>query len=148
MTVPELAKARRKVGEAVEKLGDKVSCRGFACSGCCRGEVRVRPDEVERIVPLVSPAAWLRIRAVPATANRKTLVCPLLDPVTRACTVYVERPLVCRGYTVATPPEWCWPEKVGIRDVGIHAVPLQTAYALVGNGEPLLSALEARASHG
>ena len=114
------------------------------CGGCCRGAVEVHPTEVARIAPLLDGATWDRVVALVGRLYRVrsdaeyeqvaiTALCPLLEPTSRACTVYAERPLVCRGYAVATPVDDCYPERVGHRQVGTPAA-LYTAIGMAQLG--------------
>jgi Fe-S-cluster containining protein len=104
--------------------GTPFSCRGIGCNACCRGEVAVMQRELERIVPLVSDDAFRRAVNNPDLLHPKRArfaMCPLLDPKTGGCSVYAERPIVCRTYHVVTPAEWCDPAG-GTRDVASSAL--------------------------
>ncbi len=100
----------------------------------------VHPLEAARLGPLLAPAQWAAVGALAARAAdaeraggdpeeaAATARCPLLDATTGACTVYAERPLVCRGYVVVTPPRDCHPELVGPREVATPSL----AVGLIG----------------
>ena len=114
------------------RAGRPVTC-GARCYGCCRAEVTVTEEEVDRIVPLVQPDAWFRLelRAMDTPAGRRRAFCPLLDLANGTCTVYEERPLACRAYMVTTPPSQCYPE-VGEARVAKVLDPLGLAVAIYG----------------
>jgi Fe-S-cluster containining protein len=75
----------------------------------------------------VSEAAWERVRAVPGNANLRTLICPLLDPTTKLCSVYTERPLVCRAFSAIGDWKNCYPELAGSQTVKTPSSPLVAA---------------------
>ena len=99
--------------------GAPLSCAGIGCNGCCRGAVQVAPAELAPIVAAMDEDAWQRVAgaALALGDHPETTMCPLLDPVTGGCSVWAARPATCRAYGVVSPAEWCWPEKVGLRDV-------------------------------
>jgi Fe-S-cluster containining protein len=129
--VSPLEELRRRVDAAVADTRAKasVSCptgNGIGCSGCCRGEVAIHPAEWAALLPAIPEAAWARVRAaVPALLTEsRTAMCPLLDPETRGCSVYAERPGACRSYLVVSPREWCYPEISGPRKTAMPKAPL------------------------
>lgn len=152
--VDALAYAQRMVDEALAdtrqalaRSATPISCPSgrAGCWGCCRGHVDVHASEVARIGPRVSALAWGRVLVLVGRLYRarsdaeftqwlRTAVCPLLDPGTGECTVYEDRPLACRGYAVVTPVDDCYPERVGLRDVGTPAA----LFAAVGAGQMAL----------
>lgn len=121
-----IEKRYRRLDEAIASVktelaaaGYPLSCTGIGCNGCCRGAVQVEPAELPSIVAAMDDAAWQRVTdAAVAIGNQpETTMCPLLEPTTGACSVWAARPATCRAYGVVSPAEWCWPEKVGLRDV-------------------------------
>lgn len=97
------------------------------CDGCCR-----RLAEVPRLTAAewdllrqgmaALPAARLRqiSREMTALAGQESrpVVCPLLDQVTGACTVYAQRPVACRTYGFYVQ-----------RDLGLYCHDIQTRVA-------------------
>ena len=93
----------------------KIAC-GKGCSYCCHGFVGILPPEAFRLADAVRAGragtldvAMVRARAVPLKGlgpderiGRK-LACPLLGP-GGLCSVYAERPLVCRQATSLSLP--------------------------------------------
>jgi Fe-S-cluster containining protein len=127
-----LAQARREIDFRIAELarGTKLTCSGPGCAGCCQGEVPLQPEEMEPILPLVTEAQLRRAATQARDLEdaragtegdglsarmlrgkfRRFLahqLCPLLDTETLTCTVYAERPLVCRGMVVTSPVERC-----------------------------------------
>ena len=95
--------------EAAAVAAPTSSCKA-GCAFCCKaGRFQVIPDEVTMLAPHVSPAAWDRVRALAGMdqdeAERRD--CPLLDPVSRMCSVYDHRPTICRTYFVVSPASVC-----------------------------------------
>ena len=77
---------------------------GKGCSHCCRIDVQITTLEAENI--------WLYTRRLaqptgPITTGHKT-PCPFLDK-EGACSIYKQRPLICRIYHVAGDPVHCDP---------------------------------------
>ena len=121
--------------------GQPFACGGRGCWGCCRGEVAVLPQEVPvlaqalnghraEVEPLVRQLVQ-RVLAVPGEAGLeilRTARCPLLAA-DGACLVYEERPLICRGYCVVTPREWCYQETAGVQLVATPGEVLQATFA-------------------
>ena len=95
-------------------LAQFTSCSraGKGCSHCCRIDVQITTLEAENI--------WLYTRRPvqptngPITTGHKT-PCPFLDNA-GACTVYEQRPLICRIYHVAGDPAHCDP-KSGVKQI-------------------------------
>jgi len=109
----------------------EVSCpEEPGCWGCCRGPVPAFPTEVDRVEVLMDAAAWDRVAASREAVQAADLAmpCPLLDPETRACTVYPERPLSCRAHLVTSPVDRCYPE----RGAGTRQQVVSEPYALFG----------------
>jgi Fe-S-cluster containining protein len=119
--------ARRRVQENVEILAPHLACKGPGCWGCCRGQVELTGEELERLLPLVTEEAWERTKAIPKDAVRRQTICPLLDPRTKLCSVYSERPLVCRAYTAVGEWKHCYPELAGEQTVKSPTSPLVAA---------------------
>ena len=128
-----LSRWRKVMRKVVKKLLTKeakkpahhksISCPDdtTACWGCCQGLVDVTQEEFDALAPLITDEALERTwKAMPIiTMKAKTLVCPLLDPDTKKCTVYEERPMMCRGYMVASPLDDCYHDRVGDKEVAI-----------------------------
>jgi Fe-S-cluster containining protein len=112
--------------------GNPVSCRGAGCWGCCRGEVALSQQEWDAIAPKLGPEVFARALASrrEIETSERTTICPVLDPVTKMCAVYEDRPLNCRAYHVVTPAEWCYPEIVGPREVASISGPVIVAGAM------------------
>lgn len=140
--------SRFTLGEAQELVGQvfadtlvqaarekrPITCRGSGCWGCCRANVAVTSEEGQSLATRASDAALARARRDRARYENERdasrALCPLLDPVSGRCEQYADRPLVCRGYNVVTPPDWCWPEN-GEREVATRAEPLAVALAII-----------------
>lgn len=96
--------------ETAGRYKEMAGCRGKGCHWCCKADAfRVAPEEVDVLAPLVTSAAWARVRALAGLTQEEAAHrdCPLLDPVTKGCSVYDRRPMICRTYLVATPAENC-----------------------------------------
>jgi Fe-S-cluster containining protein len=89
-------------------------------------------------------AAWLRVHDAASSieADPTHTLCPLLDPETRACSVYDERPLACRAYLAVTPVDDCYPERTGPRKVGTIMEPQALVGLAVAYREPVYLAAE------
>lgn len=80
---------------------------GKGCDHCCRHlaevpQLRVAEWEVLRpglaaLAPEQRPAISQRMVDL-ATQSSRPFVCPLLEPSTGACPVYLQRPVACRSY--------------------------------------------------
>ena len=121
-----LTKTRRAVKDMVSFVQTKreLPCRA-RCWGCCRGGIQLWEAEWQRLRPLVNGAALERLQAQGRDIDGDTALCPLLDPDTKLCTIYRERPLVCRAYVVVTPRDYCYPERVGTKEVHQVLEPLK-----------------------
>lgn len=99
-------------------------CGAVGCAACCRSDVVSDRREAAAIFPLLTPAqlADLRGRA-PAPApvpsddpsysaralahlDRYGAPCVFLTP-DRRCSIYAQRPALCRTFMVGTPPANC-----------------------------------------
>lgn len=100
---------------------------GAELHGCCRGEVALWPDEAPRLRPVIPQAALDRLKAQGRGAAPRWAMCPLLDPDTKRCSVYEQRPLMCRAYLALTPADHCYPEQGGLRDVLTPIEPIVAA---------------------
>lgn len=133
--------------EEVEREGKALSCvRG--CSACCRQLIPVSPLEARRLAKAVasmSPRRQTAVRKRFEAARRRLreagvhtdalvagepeawrdaapryrevhVACPFL--VADACSVYVERPIVCASYAVTSPAERC-----ATRDAPLELIP-------------------------
>ncbi len=131
--------------EDAEAAGEQVSCRA-GCTACCHELIPVTQPEVHALAGLVAALPEPRRTAVRtrfADAARRVieaglfagppagapgagraalseayfalrLPCPFLDADT--CSIYPDRPLVCREHLVTTPAERCWhPAAEGVR---------------------------------
>jgi Fe-S-cluster containining protein len=122
------------VARGVEQGGEAVSCRK-GCGACCRQVVPVSQPEARRLANLVAAlpearqsevrarfsAARERLsdaglvdrlrwpeeepRALAVDYFRQWIACPFLED--EACSIYADRPLVCREYLVTTPAANC-----------------------------------------
>lgn len=116
--------------------GSPFSCSGAGCYGCCRGEVAVGLVEFLDLVYGFSPeeldVAVGRARELRASgADPQVSICPVLDPVTKHCTAWARRPLICRAYNAVSPRDHCYPERVGPMDVATFSGPISVVGALV-----------------
>jgi Fe-S-cluster containining protein len=81
------------------------------CDGCCRrlaevprltaAEWRLLRDGLAALPPQRLREISRNVAALaslPAIVEPRAIACPLLDPVTRACPVYAQRPVACRTY--------------------------------------------------
>jgi len=135
-----LTRSRRAVRESLRHVKSVVDlpCKA-GCWGCCRGEVELWDVETRRLKPLVTQAALGLLKEQGKDADPYTAMCPLLDPDTKMCTVYAERPLVCRAYVVVSPADFCYPERVGSHDVHQVQEPLKALVRAVNRrGETTL----------
>lgn len=136
-------RARRIVAAEVARARQcvPVPC-AKACWGCCRGEVAVWGEEAPAIAAYVTPETLDRLAAQErAGVDPREALCPALDPVSKLCTMYDQRPLVCRAYIVGTPREKCYPEEVGVAEVGLIWEPMgEAAFAM--DCEPTLTLRE------
>lgn len=126
----------------------KLSCKK-GCSHCCNIQVMIAEDEADLLhevakrdnIPLdterlEAQAAWTE-DDYPAHFFSGKAACVFLDPETKVCRVYEERPMACRSYLVASPPEDCEPSPDGL-DKGVYsfflgeAAIFETAAASVG----------------
>ena len=108
-----LADMRSFVETAVE-----IRCKGTGCYGCCRGPIAASGAEADRIAFHMDDAAWSRVLEVSSELeNEEDVWCPLLDPETKACSVYKERPLTCRAYHSLREPEACYTDTFGVADI-------------------------------
>lgn len=131
----------QEIQKTLRRRGSPVPCRA-GCDGCCRGEVRVSEEEVGRVVASLPPAAYHRLAEQGPGVDPRTAVCPALDPVSRRCSIYAERPLICRGYMVINHPDICHPERVGEADVALIREPLLVILArTTGQSETTLRSL-------
>lgn len=136
-----LDEIRLKISEQVsdsaqiaESVGRPIQCPSTpGCWGCCRGEIPVSREELRRISAKMDEAAWGRVEASAEqiSSDPRHTLCPLLDPVTKACTVYDERPIVCRAYVAITPRSWCYPEQTGTKDTATIGEPARLAVAAI-----------------
>jgi Fe-S-cluster containining protein len=122
------------VSRGVQHGGESVSCRK-GCAACCRQVVPVSQPEARRLADLVAAlpeprqsevrarfkAARKRLsdaglvdklrwpNAEPQTLAvdyfRQWIACPFLED--ESCSIYADRPLVCREYLVTTPAANC-----------------------------------------
>lgn len=113
-----------RLRQGLAERGSPVPCQA-GCAGCCRGEVLVFEGERERVLAALPPEAYLRLAAQGPDVNPRQATCPALDPLTRLCSIYAERPLVCRGYVVINHPDLCHPERSGDATVSIVQQPVQ-----------------------
>ena len=124
-----------RMAAAHPTFGGAISCRS-GCAACCRHLVTVAPpeafallDAVEQLPVVEQEAVAARFRAAQARINESLgadftraaqelsfgdvaeryfqldLPCPFL--VEEQCTVYEERPMVCRSYVVRSDPSYC-----------------------------------------
>ena len=81
----------------VDSVDDAVSC--IRCEAvCCRMLVVVLPDD--------NVPNWLTThdeRGLQVLARNDEGWCAAVDPVTFRCTIYDERPAICRKYTMGGP---------------------------------------------
>lgn len=82
----------------------RVSCSA-GCFGCCRAVVPVAPGEAEHVLQALSEEG--KARVLRFRGNLVSL-CPLLE--NGRCSVYQDRPLVCRAFHSESAPADCYPE--------------------------------------
>jgi Fe-S-cluster containining protein len=89
--------------------------------------VQIFPEELTLLLDAMDDDAWARVADSEAElrARSENAICPLIDPSTGGCSVYRVRPSTCRAYGVVSPRDWCWPEKVGVRDVATPMILLE-----------------------
>jgi Fe-S-cluster containining protein len=133
MRLAELVTAFTAIGDRTSELAvrnAKVSCRE-GCAACCRQLVPISAPEAFRLLELVSADVEARFesarerldssplgRALDAKViderraleialayPRLQIDCPFL--VEERCSIYADRPAVCREYLVTTPAEHC-----------------------------------------
>jgi Fe-S-cluster containining protein len=122
------------VARGVKQGGEAVSCRK-GCGACCRQVVPVSQPEARRLAELVATLPEPRQSAVRARFSaarqrladaglldrlrwpdadpqslavdyfRQWIACPFLED--ESCSIYADRPLVCREYLVTTPAANC-----------------------------------------
>jgi Fe-S-cluster containining protein len=173
--------AARIAGEDAAASGQRVTCAA-GCGACCRNMVPVtqaearhlalvvqalpepRQSEIRRrfaaALPVMDAAGLLaRFRAVAAGKDRWEygleyfrlgIPCPFLEQ--ESCSIYPERPLVCREYLVNSPPALCkTPEAGGVTEVPLPIQEPMRAFARAAGGlrpgdsipwVPLILALE------
>lgn len=91
--------------ETLEKVYSaipKIACKGL-CHECC-GPILMSKEEWRRIVQRVGHEPKIRDDGI----------CPMLDPITKTCTVYDIRPAICRlwGCTADMKCQFgCQPER-------------------------------------
>ena len=81
------------------------SKQGKGCSHCCRIDIQITSLEAENIWFYTRRSAQL---TGPVTTGHKT-PCPFLAN-DGACSIYAERPLICRIYHVTGDPAYCDPK--------------------------------------
>ncbi|MBI5547981.1 MAG: YkgJ family cysteine cluster protein [Deltaproteobacteria bacterium] len=85
------------------------ACRA-SCHGCCHGDLYVYAVEAKRIAAAFASLP-LGTRQACGRRGERGEHCALLDPRSHRCLVYDDRPLVCRGFGLATLFEgevtWC-----------------------------------------
>jgi Fe-S-cluster containining protein len=140
-----------------EREGRAISCRE-GCAACCRQLVPVSPPEAFRLAEVVdaSPRRDALLAAFESARDRLDrsplgraldaahidearaleialmyprlrIDCPLLAG--ERCSIYADRPVVCREYVVVTPAEHCTMPSPG-RPVRRVPIPLQLSEAL------------------
>jgi hypothetical protein len=77
---------------ATEKEGRRVSC-AKGCASCCRQLIPISPVDTEAF------------RFYSLAYFRTGVPCPFLED--ESCSIYPDRPLVCREYVVTSPPALC-----------------------------------------
>ncbi len=105
-----LSRARAVVDAHAEKVRPLLTCRGVGCHGCCHGPVFVSLAEWAAIEPHVTRSQRNAARLIAGTIADYR--CPLLDDDNR-CSVYEDRPLVCRSFNSTVDPKRCIPGVAG-----------------------------------
>lgn len=142
-----IAKARTENAAAAAQ----VSCKK-GCSACCNIQVMISEDEADLLYAVIRKkgidvdverlrwqSTWQEGDYLPNFWSGKGR-CALLDPETKMCRVYEDRPMACRSYFVASPAELCGPGKDdSVQDVltfflGEAAI-FETAAVSVGIGK-------------
>lgn len=108
------------VDEAVSKtkLMEKTSCFGSKCSFCCHDTIYVSHDEGDYIKKVIkdkgiTPNADRINKQKKMNPNIKWIdkACPLLldedESGQRKCSIYEDRPLICRTHNSVEDPEFC-----------------------------------------
>ena len=143
--------------------GLKISCTK-GCGACCRQMAPVTPSEAQHLAALVEkmpPERAMAVRARFAGARatmsgaglrpqghpdedktayreyglsyfKKGVACPFLEA--ESCSIYADRPLVCREYLVTSPPAGC--AVLGSGQVRKVSVPIQV-WAAFGRSSTL-----------
>lgn len=100
------------------KLIEKTSCLGSKCSFCCHDTIYVSQDEGDYIKKIVAekgitPNADRINKQKQANPNIKWIdkACPLLldedESGQRKCSIYEDRPLICRTHNSTEDPKFC-----------------------------------------
>jgi len=148
--------ARVFVDEALvkTKLIEKTSCASATCSFCCHDTIFVSHDEGDYIKRIVSekgivPNADRVDKQKRMNPNIKWIdkACPLLldedESGQRKCSIYEDRPLICRTHNSTENPEFCDKSKYPKRTVGeLKAVMIEgivMSSMLAGNNKSNLS---------
>lgn len=76
-----------------------IACKGLCWNSC--GPIDMSVAEHQRITELGVDIPMFTIERSQRWANDEPLHCPALDKVTKRCTVYEDRPLICRAWGVA-----------------------------------------------
>lgn len=122
-----------------EDLKDqKVSCRR-GCAFCCRQEISIFKEELEIILEIIKERGLKGL-------NFDNGWCAFLDKETKDCTIYEDRPIVCRSYFVLSDPKFCDTEaqpeyKVTQLSISKHEVMMLTL-SLISEGSDLEDALK------
>jgi Fe-S-cluster containining protein len=127
--VPRLRLLRRFIDAEFSGSKHKPSCRR-GCAFCCHIMVTVSAEEASEITDLVMTGnakpdfkqmdflAGFPDETSAYTGLGQKARCPFLK-LDRSCGVYEKRPLACRSYLVASPPEKCDTEKYPGGEVSI-----------------------------
>lgn len=138
--------ARSAIDAALEKgeLFKKASC-SMSCSFCCHDKIYVSQDEGDYIKKVIkekniTPDADRINKQKRNNPNIKFAdkACPLLSPENeqgqRLCSIYEDRPMICRTHNSTESPEFCDREKYPgrfVNELKIVAVEALTMAAII-----------------
>jgi Fe-S-cluster containining protein len=128
--VPVTAVEARRIRELIEEMPEpqRSAIRARFASA------RIRLEEEGLLADLHNPSAWNEATPPPRTDDyfHLGIPCPFLED--EACSIYPERPLVCREYMVVSPPERCTDPRS--REVLVVKLPFDTWRALARTANP------------
>lgn len=131
----KIEEEKAKVAEEKPERAKKISCRN-GCAFCCHIQVHVTPDEADLMAERVrggleiDMAKLKEMTTLPEDNDEFWIRQPI--PLKKCiflgddnlCSVYDDRPAVCRNYEVTSPPEKCDTENLHDDGVYCEIIPL------------------------